>query len=90
MVVFQYATNTQAGSNANPAPTRAIVGHGNDIVISDQFNNRVIVVDRKTGNILTQYGVLNTIGYGTSNTQQGLYAPYDAKVIGTYQGLTKP
>jgi len=89
-VIFQYATNTQAGSNANPAPTRAIVGHGNDIVISDQFNNRVIVIDRKTNNILAQYGVLNTIGYGTSNTQQGLYAPYDAKVIGTYQGLTKP
>jgi hypothetical protein len=65
------------------------VGHGNRIVISDQFNNRVIVVDKK-GNILTQYGILNTIGYGTSSAQEGLYAPYDAKVIGVYEGLTKP
>lgn len=88
-IVFQYATNTQQGSNANPAPTRAIVANGNDIVISDQFNNRVIVID-KNGNLLTQFGNLNQIGYGTTNTQQGLYAPYDAKVIGDYKGLTRP
>jgi outer membrane protein assembly factor BamB len=88
-VVFQYLTNTQTGSNPNPLPTRAIVGRGNDIVISDQFNNRVIVIDDK-GNLLAQYGNLNASGYGTSNTQQGLYAPYDAKVISDYKGLTKP
>jgi hypothetical protein len=88
-VMFQYATNTQAGSNPNPAPTRAVVGHGNQIVISDQFNNRVLVIDKK-GNPLTQYGILNTIGYGTSSAQEGLYAPYDAKVIGEYGGLTRP
>ncbi len=88
-IMFQYATNTQAGSNPNPLPTRAVLGHGNRIVISDQFNNRVIVVDKK-GNVLTQYGTLNTIGYGTSSAQEGLYAPYDAKIIGEYGGLTKP
>jgi hypothetical protein len=65
------------------------VGHGQDILISDQFNNRVILID-KNGDLPTQYGNLNEIGYGTSSTQQGLYAPYDAKVIGDYKGLTRP
>ncbi len=88
-VVFEYDTNTQVGSNPDPLPTRAILGRHGNIVISDQFNDRVIIVS-PTGQLLTQYGNLNTIGYGTSNTQQGLYAPYDAKVIGDYKGLTNP
>jgi|SRR5215469_4045971 len=88
-VIFEYDTNKQSGSNPNPLPSRAIAARGNDIVISDQFNDRVIVID-KNGNLLTQYGNLNMSGYGTSNTQQGLFAPYDAKVIGEYKGLTKP
>ena len=88
-VVFQYYTNTQTGSNPNPLPSRAIAGRGNDIVISDQFNDRVIDIDQK-GNLLAQYGNLNQSGYGTTNTQQGLYAPYDAKIIGDYKGLTRP
>jgi hypothetical protein len=88
-VVFQYITNTQGGSNPDPAPSRAVAGRGNTIVISDQYNNRVIVIDHK-GNLLAQYGNLNMIGYGTSSTQQGLYAPYDAKIIGEYKGLTRP
>jgi hypothetical protein len=49
-----------------------------------------VIIVSPTGQLLTQYGNLNTIGYGTSNTQQGLYAPYDAKVIGDYKGLTNP
>ncbi len=100
-VQFQYFTNQQNGSNANPAPTRALIarneggdlrddGHGNKkILVADQFNNRIILIDEK-GHLLQQWGNLNQIGYGTSTTQQGLYAPYDAKVIGDYVGLTKP
>lgn len=88
-VVFSYQTNTQSGSNPNPLPSHAIAGRGNNIVVSDQYNDRVIVIDQK-GHLLTQYGNLNQSGYGTSNTQQGLYGPYDAKVIGDYKGLTKP
>ena len=88
-VKFQYFTNTQAGSNPNPLPTRAVAARGNDILISDQFNNRVILINKEQ-NLLVQYGNLNTIGYGTTSTQQGLYAPYDAKVIGDYKGLTRP
>lgn len=100
-VRFQYFTNMQVGSNANPAPTRAVSAHRGDhrqldghgdfpaALISDQFNNRVILVDHDK-NLIAQYGNLNQIGYGTSNTSQGLYAPYDAKIIGDYKGITKP
>jgi hypothetical protein len=96
-IQFNYATNTQTGSNASPLPTRAVIArgegqvgnHGGRFLISDQFNNRVIEVDT-LGNLITQYGNLNQVGYGTQNTQQGLYAPYDAKIIRDYKGLTKP
>lgn len=88
-IVWQYVTNTQAGSNPNPQPTRAIRTAQNTTVISDQFNHRVIVVS-STGQLLTQYGNLNTAGYGTSNTDEGLNGPYDAKIIGDYTGLTPP
>ncbi len=40
--------------------------------------------------IVAQYGNLNHPGYGTANTSQGLNAPYDAKVVGDYTGLTPP
>ena len=60
-----------------------------NIVISDQINERVIVIDPKK-HIVHQYGILNTPGYGTSNTQQGIDWPYDAKVIGDWTGLTEP
>jgi hypothetical protein len=30
------------------------------------------------------------MGYGLDNTSQGLFAPYDAKVIGDYTGITPP
>lgn len=87
--VWQYYTNTESGSNAAPAPTRAIRLRNGDTIISDQFNQRVIVVNRRK-HIVASFGNLNVSGYGTSNTSQGLYAPYDAKVIGDYTGLTSP
>ncbi len=88
-VVWEYDTNLESGSNPNPAPTRAIRLHNGNTIISDQFNQRVIIVDPGK-NIVVTYGNLNVSGYGTSNTSQGLYAPYDAKVIGDYTGLTPP
>jgi hypothetical protein len=88
-IKFQYVTNTQQGSNSNPAPSRAIKTMNGKIVISDQFNHRVIVVDAKQ-NLIAQYGNLNVAGYGTTSTQEGLFAPYDAKVIRDYTGLTSP
>ena len=89
-VVWQYFTNTQGGSNPSPAPTRAVQTADGNVVISDQFNQRVIVVKKKTQAILAQYGNLNVSGYGTTNASQGLFAPYDAKVVGDYTGLTPP
>ena len=88
-IVFEYDTDTQAGSNPNPAPSRAVATTTGEIVISDQFNHRVIVIDKKK-NVRAQYGNLNVPGYGATDTQQGLNAPYDAKIIGDFTGLTQP
>ena len=88
-VVWQYVTNTDPGSNPNPLPTRAVRLQNGNTIISDQFNDRVIVVD-PAGDIVASYGNLNVQGYGVDNTSQGLFAPYDAKVIGDYTGITPP
>jgi hypothetical protein len=90
-VVWQYFTNTDPASNSAPLPTRAVQLSNGDILISDQFNDRVIEVTPSPAfNIVNQFGSLNQPGYGTTSTQQGLFAPYDAKVIGDYTGLTPP
>jgi hypothetical protein len=74
-------------------PTRAVRLRNGNTLISDQFNNRVISVN-KAKQIVADYGLPldagNNIGYGVHSTQQGLYAPYDAKIIGDYTGLTPP
>jgi hypothetical protein len=88
-VVWGYITNTQPGSNLNPLPTRAIRLANGDTIISDQFNHRVIIVDDDK-NIVASYGNLNQAGFGTHDTGQGLNAPYDAKVVGEYTGITPP
>jgi hypothetical protein len=87
-VVWQYFTNDPA-SNAAPLPTRAVLLRNGDVLISDQFNDRVIEV-KPTGSmggvIVRQLGTLNVFGIG-----HGLLdAPYDAKVIGDYTGITPP
>jgi hypothetical protein len=88
-LLWQYLTNQQSGSNPNPLPTRAVETMGGQILISDQFNNRVILISQAK-NLLAQYGLLNQSGFGTTSTQKGLFAPYDAKVIGDYTGITPP
>jgi hypothetical protein len=92
-VVWQYFTDTDPMSAPAPAPTRAVrLGNG-DTLISDQFNNRVIRVN-PAGQIVADYGLPlaggDNIGYDLHTTQKGLYAPYDAKVVGDYTGLTPP
>jgi len=84
-VVWQYATNTQAGSNSDPLPTRAVRLRGGDTLISDQFNDRVIEVS-PSGKIDRQIGTLNVFGIGHGL----LNAPYDAKAVGDYTGITPP
>jgi outer membrane protein assembly factor BamB len=88
-IVWQYTTNTDPLSNPSPLPTRAVRLADGLTLISDQFNHRVIAVDR-AGNIVHSYGNLNVSGYGTADASQGLNAPYDAKVVGDYTGLTPP
>ena len=86
-VVRSYTTNTEAGSNANPLPTRAIRLQNGDTLISDQFIDRVIEVDHQpSAAIIRQWGTLNVPGFG----RNAFNAPYDAKVIGDYTGLTAP
>ena len=84
-IVWQYATNTQPGSNPAPQPTRAVRLRNGNTLISDQFNNRVIEVDH-AGQIVFTQGVLNTGGAGFDL----LNGPYDAKIIGDFTGLTPP
>jgi hypothetical protein len=84
-VVWKYVTNKQAGSNPAPLPTRAVRLRNGDTLISDQFNDRVIEVDQ-AGRIVFREGRINTPGIGG----RLLNAPYDAKVIGDYTGLTRP
>jgi len=97
-IVWVYFTNTDPLSIADPLPTRAVRLRNGDTLISDQFNNRVIRIN-KAGDILQSFGLPlaggsnplgSNSGYGTGSTQEGLYAPYDAKVIADYTGLTPP
>jgi hypothetical protein len=102
--VWDYNTNTDPNSIPSPLPTRAVRLRGGDTLISDQFNNRVIRVSPDK-QIVMSYGLpldgLNplpgtggaiggNVGYDLLTTMNGLYSPYDAKVIGDYTGLTSP
>ena len=83
--VWQYVTSARAGSVAEPAPSRAIRLKNGNTLISDQFNHQVIEVD-PTGQIVFSYGTIGIAGNGANE----LNAPYDAKCIGDYTGITKP
>ncbi|MCI4353844.1 MAG: hypothetical protein L3K06_00575 [Thermoplasmata archaeon] len=65
--------------------TTSSFNHGGNVLITDQFNNRVIVID--TGkHIVFQYGITDVVGSGFNE----LFAPYTAFVIGDYTGQTVP
>jgi hypothetical protein len=84
-VVFSYATNTRPGSMAMPLPTRAVLLRNGNILISDQFNDQVIEITMHK-HIVFRQGKIQVDGNGFNQ----LNAPYDAKVIGDYTGLTPP
>ncbi len=84
-VVWQYFTNTRKGSVANPNPTRAVRLENGNTLISDQFNMQVIEINPK-GTIVFSQGQIGVAGTGFNQ----LNAPYDAKVIGDFTGLTAP
>ena len=87
-VVWTYST-LASGGNSNPLPSRAVRLKNGDTLISDQFNDRVIQV-RKSGSsggtVVFQQGMLNMPGSGFNQ----LNAPYDAKIVGDWTGLTNP
>jgi outer membrane protein assembly factor BamB len=84
-VVFDYATSTRPGSMAMPLPTRAVMLKDGHILISDQFNDQVIEINQHQQIVFAQ-GQIQVDGNGFNQ----LNAPYDAKVIGDYTGLTPP
>jgi hypothetical protein len=84
-VVFTYYTNTRPGSVSMPLPTRAVRLRNGNTLISDQFNMQVIEID-PSQNIVFAQGTIGVSGNGFDM----LNAPYDAKVIGDYTGLTPP
>jgi hypothetical protein len=97
-VVWKYFTNMDPLSILAPLPTRAVRLRDGDTLISDQFNNRVIRVNMAM-QIVMSYGlplaggsgmIGDNFGYGLQSTMQGLYSPYDAKIVGDYTGLTPP
>ncbi len=96
-VVWEYFTDTSFNSVAAPLPTRAVRLRDGNTLISDQFNDRVILINHAK-HILASYGlpldgggaIGNNVGYDLNTTQNGLYSPYDAKIIGDYTGLTAP
>ena len=97
-VFFQYFTNTDPKSNprcnngtcTGPLPTRALRLRNGHTLISDQYNHRVIEVD-KDGEIVRTFGKINSLGYNTKSVEHGgLNSPYDAKRIGDYTGITPP
>jgi hypothetical protein len=84
-VVFDYATNARPGSMAMPLPTRAVMLVNGNILISDQFNDQVTEINAHKQIVFAQ-GKIQTDGNGLNL----LNAPYDAKVIGDFTGLTPP
>jgi hypothetical protein len=84
-VAWMYVTNARASSFPQPFPAHAVRLADGDTLISDQLNDQVIEVD-PGGNIVFSYGVIQLSGSGAGE----LYAPYDAKVVGDYTGLSAP
>ena len=84
-VVFAYNTTHRKGSMAMPLPTRAVMLRTGRILISDQFNDQIIEITLHKRIVFAQ-GKIQADGHGFNR----LNAPYDAKVIGDYTGLTPP
>ena len=78
-------TGAVEGSIDQPLPTRAVRLANGHTLISDQFNDQVIEVNHE-GQIVFSQGHIQADGAGFNQ----LNAPYDAKVIGDYTGLTPP
>jgi hypothetical protein len=84
-IAWQYFTNMQPGSISQPFPTRAVRLRNGNTLISNQFDDQVIEVNHAKDIVFAQ-GMIGVVG----KTFDELNAPYDAKVIDDYTGLTPP
>jgi len=86
-IAFEYETTSQPGScdvaNTCPLPSRAVRLANGNTLISNQFDMQVIEIDPQKRIVFAQ-GKLGIAGSGFNE----LNAPYDAKVVGDYTGLT--
>jgi hypothetical protein len=82
---FEYITNTTDESNVSPLPSFAVLTATGELVITDQFNHRVVVVNLFK-QIIFQYGITNEAG----NDCNMLNSPYSTTVVGDYFSLTRP
>jgi hypothetical protein len=85
VVAWQYVTSARSGSVSSPAPTRAMRLRNGRTLISDQFNHQVIEVNDE-GEVVFTYGALAVAGSGVGQ----LNAPYDAKSVADFTGMTSP
>ena len=81
------AGSVATGALAAGPPKGDFNSRGN-VLISDQFNNRVIEVNPSKV-IVASYGTINSPGFGASTASE-MNAPYSAYVIGDYTGITPP
>jgi outer membrane protein assembly factor BamB len=84
-IVWSFVTNKRAGSFPQPFPTHAMRLMDGDTLIADQLNDQVIEVNQ-SGAIVFAYGLTQLAGAASGE----LSAPYDAKVIADYTGLSAP
>lgn len=82
-IVFEYFTNADATSNSAPLPTNAVQLANGEIMIADQFNDRVLLINPA---LQFQYGTINVTGNGPDQ----LNGPYTSYVVGDYTGQTPP
>lgn len=97
-IVWQYITNAEYLSIADPAPSKALRLENGNTIIANQFDNQIIEINK--GNVIVaRYGlplaggagpIGDNVGYDTRTIQLGLYSPYGAMIIGDYTGVTKP
>jgi hypothetical protein len=88
-IAFHYDTTSLPGScdtaNTCPLPSRAVRLANGNTLISNQFEMQVFEIDPQKKIVFAQ-GHIGVAGAGFDE----LNAPYDAKVVGDYTGLTPP
>ncbi len=86
-VVWSYSTAGRDPCGPPPQPSHAVRLANGHTVIADQFDEQIVEVDHGSpAKLLYTYGKLGVAGAGPGL----LWAPYDAKLVGDYTGLTPP